>query len=65
MPTVNISRENNDKIIKFIENDAYFTNVESFVNYVLSEVLCDEKKPDLNVEEQAIIHGRLKALGYL
>jgi len=64
MPPVNVSKENNDRIIKFIESDSYFTSVESFVNYVLSEVLCDEK-PDLNVEEQAIIHGRLKALGYL
>jgi len=64
MPAVNISTETNDKIIELIKNDGCFANVESFINYVLSEVLRDEK-PDLSIEEQAIINGRLKVLGYL
>jgi len=64
MPAVNISTENNDKIIELIKNDGCFVNVESFINYVLSEVFRDEKI-NLSIEEQDIINGRLKALGYL
>lgn len=64
---INISKEIADKIKKRIEG-AGFDSIDSYVEYVLSEVLSEmgeEKDEELSSEDEEKVKERLRALGYL
>ena len=65
--TLNISKEITDKIKKRIEGTG-FESVDSYVEYVLKEVLSEmdeDKDEELSKEDEEKVKERLRALGYL
>ena len=65
--SVGISKDLFDEIQRRInESGGEFSNVEAFIEFVLTEVLReDEPENDLSPEEEKEIKKRLSALGYI
>jgi len=65
--TINISKEISDKIKKRIEGTS-FESVDSYIEYVLNEVISDieeDSDDELSKEDEEKVKERLRALGYL
>jgi division protein CdvB (Snf7/Vps24/ESCRT-III family) len=65
--TINISKEISEKIKKRIKGTGFET-IDSYVEYVLKEVISDleeETDEDFTKEDEEKVKDRLRALGYL
>lgn len=65
--TINISKEISEKIKKRIKGTGFKT-IDSYVEYVLKEVISDleeETDEELTKEDEEKVKDRLRALGYL
>lgn len=64
MPQVNIREDIYRKVEDYIRETGAFSSVEEFVNYVLDELL-KEERAELTPEEEEKVRERLRALGYI
>ena len=64
---VAISKELYERCKKFVEDQGGFSSVEEFIEFVLGEVLSEERVEGarLSEEEEERVKERLKALGYI
>lgn len=63
---LNIDDEIYEALLKRVESDDKFSDVESYINYILRQVMARLEKEDQksNIDE-GIIRDRLQSLGYL
>jgi hypothetical protein len=64
--SISISKDLFDLIKKQVENsDGAFTDIEEYVEFVLSEVIKEEAGSGFTSDEEEQIKERLKNLGYI
>jgi len=62
---VYISKELYERTKKFIETQGSFTNIEEFIEFILSEMISEKFTTPYTKDEEEKIKERLKALGYI
>jgi len=64
---VAISKELYERCKQFVEEQGGFSSVEEFIEFILYEVLSEERAEGtgLSEEEEEKVKERLKALGYI
>ncbi len=65
MPTVNIREDLYGRLEEYVKRVGAFNSVEEFVNFVLEELISEEKETALSPEEEEKVKERLRALGYI
>ncbi len=65
MPTVNIRDDLYSRLEEYVRRVGAFNSVEEFVNFVLEELISEEKESALSPEEEEKVKERLRALGYI